>query len=179
MGKKKENKIRDYIFNILLITITAFVTYIYSSYLNKKERESNRIKESIISLLDNTVQYADYSTIDWKKIDTLYIRPYNCDWEFTFENLVLDKNFPSSELCKKWHLLQNAKKDFHIKATRARTISTVETRKAILNVESSFDSVFLNFTKDIYYMRSFIDNYNPIMSKAFNDLELKIQSELK
>ncbi|WP_422091605.1 hypothetical protein [Tenacibaculum ovolyticum] len=179
MGEKKVNKINDYILNISIIIITSFLTFIYSSNLNNKARETNRIKESIISLLDNTVKYADYSTVDWKKIDTLYIRPYNCDWEFTFEKLVLDKDFPTSQACKEWHLLQNAKKDFHIKATKARTISTLETRKAILNVESSFDSVFSNYTKDAYYMRSFIGNYNPIMSKAFNDLELKIQSELK
>lgn len=69
------------------------------------------------------------------------------------------------------------KEYFHLKTAAARTINHSEPLIALLNAESSFDSVFYYFTKDEFYMRAFIDKYNPIMSKAFDDLELKIKKE--
>ena len=30
--------------------------------------------------LDELKQFYNCSTVDWAKLDTLYYRPYNCDW---------------------------------------------------------------------------------------------------
>lgn len=158
--------------SLLLATFSIF-------YLTKKEKDLSRIREANIALLDETIVYSNYSTVDWNKIDTLYYRPYNCDWENTIKNLTLPRDFPNSEACRGWHLLQNAKQDFHIKATRARINSTPEIKRALLAIEASFDSVFVHFISDDYYARAFIDKYNPTMSNAFSNLELKIQTEVK
>jgi hypothetical protein len=94
---------------------------------SKKKAESPNEENSIVSLLVETIQYADYSTVDWMKVDSLFYRPYNFDWETSFPKLILAEEFPSEIACEKWHLLQNAKKDFHLKAAAARTINSEHT----------------------------------------------------
>ena len=38
-------------------------------------------KQDSKSLAQNELQqFYSYSTVDWAKLDTLYYRPYNCDW---------------------------------------------------------------------------------------------------
>ena len=175
--KHKSLYIRNDINYIVLIFLAISLSSIFLSCKETKKDESRTEVDSIVSSLAQTLQYADYSTVDWLKVDSLFYRPYNCDWETAFPNFNLAEDFPNDLACEKWHLLQNAKKDFHLKTAVARTINNNETRIALLNVEFAFDSVFYYFTKDEFYMRAFIDNYNPIMSKAFDDLELKIKKE--
>jgi hypothetical protein len=175
--KQKSSYIQN-VFNLMILSLLSisFCTL----FLGCKESQkpvSTLGAESIVSSLAQTIQYADYSTVDWLEVDSMFYRPYQCDWETTFPKLNLTEDFPNQVACEKWHLLQNAKKDFHLKTAVARTINNEETRLALLHVESAFDSVFYYFTKDEFYMRSFIDHYNPIMSKAFDDLTITINKE--
>lgn len=159
---------------VMAIVICSISTLFLACKDGKKEALSTE-GDTIVSFIAETIQYSDYSTVDWQKVDSLFYRPNQCDWETTFPNLHLAEDFPSEAACEKWHLLQNAKKDFHMKAAAARTINNLATRDALLKVESAFDSVFYYFTKDDFYMRSFVDNYNMIMPKAFDDFEVNIK----
>ena len=58
------------------------------------------------------MQFYNYSTMDWALIDTLYYRPYNCDWPDAI-GAKIASDFPFEYTSKYWHRLQNAKTYLH------------------------------------------------------------------
>lgn len=52
------------------------------------------------------------STVDWALIDTLYYRPYNCDWPDEI-GAQIHPDFPPEYSARYWHRLQNAKTYLH------------------------------------------------------------------
>ena len=62
---------------------------------NSAERESNRINESVVELIEKTIHYSDYSTVNWLHVDTMFYRTYNCDWQWKFPDIEMDYAFPS------------------------------------------------------------------------------------
>ena len=58
--------------------------------------------------LDELKQFYNCSTVDWAKLDTLYYRPYNCDWPDEI-GARIHPDFPPEYAAKYWLRLQNAK----------------------------------------------------------------------
>ena len=106
--------------------------------------------------------FYSYSTVDWALIDTIYYRPYNCDWPDRIEEQMLS-DFPKEYSAKYWHLLQNAKKYFHQQTLPLRSGASKEFIDQLNYTESAFDSVFVTIVCQEYYLRLFVDCYEEIM----------------
>lgn len=106
--------------------------------------------------------FYSYSTVDWAMIDTIYYRPYNCDWPDRIEEQMLS-DFPKEYSAKYWHLLQNAKKYFHQQTLPLRSGASKEFIDQLNYTESAFDSVFVAIVCQEYYLRLFVDCYEEIV----------------
>ena len=106
--------------------------------------------------------FYSYSTVDWALIDTIYYRPYNCDWPDRIEEQMLH-DFPKEYSAKYWHLLQNAKKYFHQQTLPLRSGASKVFIDQLNYTESAFDSVFVAIVSQEYYLRLFVDCYEEIM----------------
>lgn len=112
--------------------------------------------------------YGNYSTVNWKRIDSLYYRPYNCDWDGGLDEIITNSQFPKDIAGLYWHLLQNAKTYCHQQSAPVRAVASRKVIQALDNMETMFDTVFLNIVSQDYYMRVFVDEYNQTMPAAFD-----------
>ena len=117
--------------------------------------------------------YSDYSTVDWDDLDDKYYRPNTADWSAEVDSLIV-KDFPMEIACRYWHLLQNARTDFHQKSLSLRVNASKNVVAALNNTEAMFDTVFVRCISQEYYMRLFPEVYNDVMKEAID----KITSEL-
>lgn len=120
-------------------------------------------KQDSISVAHNELaRFYNYSTVDWCLIDSLYYRPYNCDWpEEIGAQIVHD--FPMEYTTKYWHRLQNAKTYLHLQTLPLRIGASDEFIEQLNRTESALDSVFVRMVCQEYYMRVFVDCYEEIM----------------
>ena len=102
------------------------------------------------------------STVDWALIDTLYYRPYNCDWPDEI-GAQIHPNFPPEYSAIYWHRLQNAKTYLHQQTLPLRSGASGEFVNQLNRTESALDSVFVRIVSQEYYMRIFVDCYEEIM----------------
>lgn len=109
--------------------------------------------------------FGNYSSVNWELIDTLYYRPYNCDWDNDLDEIMAESEFPNEIAAQYWHLLQNAKTNFHEKCLPIRAIAPKRLRKKIDYTASLFDTVFVKIIEQDYYMRIFPDIYNEIIGE--------------
>ena len=107
-------------------------------------------------------KFYKYSTVDWARIDTLYYRPYNCDWSEDI-GAQIAPDFPMEYTSKYWHRLQNAKTYLHQQTLPLRIGASDEFIKQLNHTESALDSVFVRIASQEYYMRIFVDCYEEIM----------------
>ena len=118
-------------------------------------------------------QFYNCSTIDWAKMDTLYYRPYNCDWPDEI-GAQIHPDFPSEYAARYWHRLQNAKTYLHQQTLPLRSGASEEFIAQLNHTESALDSVFVHIVNQEYYMRLFVDCYEEIMpqeiDKCFEEL---------
>lgn len=118
-------------------------------------------------------QFYNCSTIDWAKMDTLYYRPYNCDWPDNI-GAQIHPDFPSEYAARYWHRLQNAKAYLHQQTLPLRSCASEEFIAQLNHTESALDSVFVHIVNQEYYMRLFVDCYEEIMpqeiDKCFEEL---------
>ena len=56
--------------------------------------------------------YYDYSTVDWSELSGKYYRPNTADWDSSTEKRIIE-GFPMEIAINLWHLLENARTDFH------------------------------------------------------------------
>ena len=117
--------------------------------------------------------YSDYSTVDWDDLDDKYYRPNTADWPAEVDSLIVN-DFPMEIACRYWHLLQNARTDFHQKSLSLRVEAPKEMADALDKTEAMFDTVFVRCVSQKYYMRLFPEVYNDVMKEAID----KITSEL-
>ena len=117
--------------------------------------------------------YSDYSTVDWDDLDDKYYRPNTADWSAEVDSLIVN-DFPMEIACRYWHLLQNARTDFHQKSLSLRVNASKNVVAALNNTEAMFDTVFVRCISQEYYMRLFPEVYNDVMKEAID----KITSEL-
>ena len=113
--------------------------------------------------------YSDYSTVDWDDLDDKYYRPNTADWPAEVDSLIVN-DFPMEIACRYWHLLQNARTDFHQKSLSLRVNASKNVVAALNNTEAMFDTVFVRCISQEYYMRLFPEVYNDVMKVAIDKL---------
>ena len=117
--------------------------------------------------------YSDYSTVDWYELSEKYYRPNTADWDSTTNKQII-KDFPSEVATEFWHLLQNARTDFHQKSLPLRAEATENVIRALDQTEAMFDTVFVRCISQEYYMRLFPEMYNETMQPAIEELVSKL-----
>ena len=113
--------------------------------------------------------YSDYSTVDWGVLGDKYYRPNTGDWSAEVDSLII-KEFPLEIACEYWHLLQNARTDFHQKSLPLRMGASQRFVESLNNTEAMFDTVFVRCISQEYYMRLLPEMYNEIMKPALEEL---------
>lgn len=175
---------------VFAVIISGIISFNLAKTSELETRKYELNKTALTKVLESVLDYSNFSTVDWKKVDELYSRPYNCNWGEEANKLILNftkkmettsniKDYNHTPaLCSIWHKLQNAKDDFRKKTTEARIIGSDSISTEIKIVEQGFDEVFLKIAED-YYGRAFVDYYNDVMPSKFNSLELSFRKELK
>ena len=99
--------------------------------------------------------YSDYSTVAWSDLSERYYRPNAGDWNPEMNKQII-KDFPIGISVEIWHLLQNARTDFHQKSLPLRAEASENIIKALDRTEAMFDTVFVRCVSQEYYMRLFL-----------------------
>ena len=131
-------------------------------------------RQDSVSVAHNELgKFYNFSTVDWDLIDSLYYRPYDCDWPDGMEQQ-FNEGFPFELIPMYWHMLQNAKTYLHQQTLLLRIGASDEFIAQLNRTESALDSVFVGMVTDVFYSRSFVDNYEEIMpqqvTKCFETL---------
>ena len=120
-------------------------------------------KQDSISVAHNELgKFYNWSTVEWAGIDSMYYRPYNCDWSEEI-GAQIAPDFPFEYTSKYWHRLQNAKTYLHQQTLPLRIGASDEFIEQLNRTESALDSVFVRMVSQEYYMRVFVDCYEEIM----------------
>ena len=117
--------------------------------------------------------YSDYSTVAWSVLSKKYYRPNAGDWGPEMNKRII-KDFPREVSIEIWHLLQNARTDFHQKSLPLRAKASKNIVVALDNTEAMFDTVFVRCVSQEYYMRLFPEMYNETMKPALDELVEKL-----
>ena len=136
-------------------------------------------KQDSVSVAHNELgKFYNYSSVDWARIDTLYYRPYNCDWSEEI-GAQIAPDFPIEYTSKYWHRLQNAKTYLHQQTLPLRIGASDAFIEQLNRTESALDSVFVRIVSQEYYMRIFVDCYEEIMpqevTKCFETNNITMQ----
>ena len=107
------------------------------------------------------------STVDWALMDTLYYRPYNCDWPEESGGQI-HSSFPPEYAALYWNRLQNAKTYLHQHTLPLRSGASEAFLEQLSHTESAMDSVFVLIVSQEYYMRVFVDCYEEIMPQEID-----------
>lgn len=113
--------------------------------------------------------YSDYSTVTWSDLSEKHYRPNTGDWGEDIEKCIC-AGFPLEIASHFWHLLQNARTDFHQKSLPLRANASENIIKALDRTEAMFDTVFVRCVSQEYYMRLFPEMYNEVMTPAIDEL---------
>lgn len=117
--------------------------------------------------------YSDYSTVDWGELSDKYYRPNTADWPAEVDSLIVEE-FPMEIACGYWHILRNARTDFHQKSLPLRAKASKNIVVALDNTEAMFDTVFVRCVSQEYYMRLFPEMYNETMKPTLDELVEKL-----
>lgn len=167
------------VISLLAILLSAYLAFYFSKNSEFETRAYERNIDVLSSVLEKTYLYSSYFTVDWGALKNESNTAYHCEYpdnENVLKKIKENKNLP--EPCPRWEELFNAKTDFHRATTRARILGSSEVIESLLNVESGFDEVFIQYVSQEYYLRSFVDTYEDIMPKRFEDLEKAFNGEL-
>ena len=120
--------------------------------------------------------YSDYSTVAWSDLSEKYYRPNAGDWDSEMNKQII-KDFPIEISAEIWHLLQNARIDFHQKSLPLRVEASENIIKALDRTEAMFDTVFVRCVSQEYYMRLFPEMYNETMKPAIDELVIELANK--
>ena len=126
----------------------------------------------------SVARYSDYSTVDWDFLGDKFYRPDTADWPAEVDSLIIE-GFPMEIACEYWHLLQNARTDFHQKSLPLRENASENIVATLNNTEAMFDTVFVRCVSQEYYMRLFAEMYNETMKPALTELAEKLNNNNK
>lgn len=152
---------------------TCIAILVLTSFLNCSDLNPKTLFVEQISC------YYNYSSVNWEQLKDKFYRPYNADWDKNLDSLIKQNDFPTGTASEYWHLLQNAKTDFHQKSLPFRASASPQAAKAIDHTESMFDSVFVKCIETGYYMRVFPETYNKTMSAAIDSLVIFLSKSNK
>ena len=112
-------------------------------------------QDSISVAHDELARFYNYSTVDWDLIDTLYYRPYNCDWPDGMEK-IFDPDAPAK--------VDKASATYlHQKTLPLRIGASPEFMDQLNRTEAALDTLFVRMVSQPYYMRLDVDCYQEIM----------------
>ena len=131
-------------------------------------------QDSVTMAQQELAKFYHYSTVDWAKLDTLYYRPYSCDWSDEIDAQI-HPDFPPKYAGKYWHRLQNAKTYLHQQTLPLRSGATDEFIAQLDNTESALDTVFVRIVSQEYYLRLFVDCYQEIMPEEIDQCFQKFE----
>ena len=118
-------------------------------------------KQDSVSIAQKELaRFYNCSTVDWCRIDTLYYRPYKCDWP---DEISVNQDFPLEDATRYWHRLQNAKTYLHQQTLPLRIGASDAFIEQLNQTEAALDSVFVSLITQEYYLRAFVDCYQEIM----------------
>lgn len=120
--------------------------------------------------------YSDYSTVAWSELSEKYYRPNAGDWGLEMNKRII-KDFPREVSIKIWHLLQNARTDFHQKSLPLRAKASNNAINSLDRTEAMFDTVFVRCVSQEYYMRLFPEMYNETMKPAIDELVIELANK--
>ena len=120
--------------------------------------------------------YSDYSSVAWSDLSERYYRPNAGDWDPEMNKQII-KDFPIGISVEIWHLLQNARTDFHQKSLPLRAEASENIIKALDRTEAMFDTVFVRCVSQEYYMRLFPEMYNETMTPAIDELVIELANK--
>ena len=120
--------------------------------------------------------YSDYSTVTWPDLSEKYYRPNTGDWDSVTNERII-KDFPIGIATGFWHLLQNARTDFHQKSLPLRAEASENIITALDRTEAMFDTVFVRCVSQEYYMRLFPEMYNETMKPAIDELVIELANK--
>ena len=120
--------------------------------------------------------YSDYSSVAWSDLFERYYRPNAGDWDPEMNKQII-KDFPIGISVEIWHLLQNARTDFHQKSLPLRAEASENIIKALDRTEAMFDTVFVRCVSQEYYMRLFPEMYNETMKPAIDELVIELANK--
>lgn len=120
--------------------------------------------------------YSDYSSVAWSDLSERYYRPNAGDWDPEMNKQII-KDFPIGISVEIWHLLQNARTDFHQKSLPLRAEASENIIKALDRTEAMFDTVFVRCVSQEYYMRLFPEMYNETMKPAIDELVIELANK--
>ena len=120
--------------------------------------------------------YSNYSTVTWSDLSEKYYRPNTGDWGEDIEKCICT-GFPLEIASHFWHILQNARTDFHQKSLPLRAEASENIIKALDQTEAMFDTVFVRCVSQEYYMRLFPEMYNETMKPALDELVEKLNDD--
>ena len=126
-------------------------------------------RNSVAEFVSGISCYYDFSTVDWQELSNKYYRPYESNWSSEIDKKIIS-GFPLEIASEYWHLLQNARTDFHQKSLPLRTEATENIINALDETEAAFDSVFVHCVSQEYYMRLFPEMYNETMKPTIDKL---------
>ena len=120
--------------------------------------------------------YSDYSTVAWSELSEKYYRPNAGDWGLEMNKRII-KDFPREVSIEIWHLLQNARTDFHQKSLPLRAKASNNAINSLDRTEAMFDTVFVRCVSQEYYMRLFPEMYNETMKPAIDELVIELANK--
>ena len=120
--------------------------------------------------------YSDYSSVAWSDLSERYYRPNAGDRDPEMNKQII-KDFPIGISVEIWHLLQNARTDFHQKSLPLRAEASENIIKALDRTEAMFDTVFVRCVSQEYYMRLFPEMYNETMKPAIDELVIELANK--
>lgn len=120
--------------------------------------------------------YSDFSTVAWSDLSKKYYRPNAGDWGPEMNKRII-KDFQREVSIKIWHLLQNARTDFHQKSLLLRAKASNNAINSLNRTEAMFDTVFVRCVSQEYYMRLFPEMYNETMKPAIDELVIELANK--
>ena len=74
--------------SIFAILLSSYISYYFAKNNEYETRIYMLNKEALTKAINNVLKYANYNTVNWKEVDDLYYRPYNCDWDDKYNKYI-------------------------------------------------------------------------------------------
>lgn len=137
---------------------------------------SSFYRDISIEFIRQISSYSDYSTVAWSDLSKKYYHPNAGDWGPEMNKRII-KDFPREVSIEIWHLLQNARTDFHQKSLFLRAKASKNAIRSLDCTEAMFDTVFVRCVSQEYYMRLFPEMYNETMKPAIDELVFELANK--